>query len=177
MPRRPPASSFRAFDAIGAGHGTHGQQVAVACRSLRPQPTQTSVLLHGDFAPENVVISSGTVYCLDPALAARGPREVDVVRFLTMLCDAPPFVATLGAGPMGRLRRRMAAEFVRGYYGPAGRPSSLQPMLVHSVALRWAQRHEHVVQRGARAGAARTALLRAYFSRLLNEMSSGPQWP
>jgi aminoglycoside phosphotransferase (APT) family kinase protein len=143
----------------------------------RPQHTQTSVLLHGDFAPENVVITSGATYCLDPALTKRGARELDVVRFLTMLCDAPLFIHTLAPGPVGRLRRRLAAEFVETYYCGAARPTSLQPMLVHAVALRWAQRHDHIFERDARAPAAWTMLLRAYFSRLLTEVSSSPQWP
>ena len=142
-----------------------------------PQHTETSVLLHGDFAPENVVIASGATYCLDPDLAGCGPRELDVVRFLTMLCDAPLFIHTLAPGPVGRLRRRMAAEFVDSYYGPAGRPTGLQQMLVHSVALRWAQRHDHIFERSARAAAAWTTLLRVYYSRLLTEVSSSPHWP
>jgi hypothetical protein len=71
----------------------------------------------------------------------------------------------------------MAAEFVESYYGTAGRPTSLQPTLVDAIALRWAQRHNHVFERRARASAASTTLLRAYFSRLLNEVSSSPQWP
>ena len=143
----------------------------------RPQHTQTSVLLHGDFAPENVVIATGATYCLDPALAVRGPRELDVVRFLTMLCDAPLFIKTLAPGPIGRLRRRMAAEFVESYYGTAGRPTSLEATLVDGIALRWAQRHDLIFERRTRAAAAWTMLLRAYFSRLLNEVSSSPQWP
>ena len=39
----------------------------------QPQHTQTSVLLHGDFAPENVVITPGATYCLDPALSWTRP--------------------------------------------------------------------------------------------------------
>jgi aminoglycoside phosphotransferase (APT) family kinase protein len=135
------------------------------------------VLLHGDFAPENVVIASGTLNCLDPELAVRGPAEIDVVRFLTMLCDAPPFVVTAGAGPMRNFRRRLAADFVRAYYGPNGPPNRLQPMLVQSLVRRWAQRHEHVGERGARAAFARKTLLRVYFSRLLSEVSSDIRWP
>lgn len=169
-------------DALGDGRHVL-QRVGLPLRSSwfeaapHPQRTQTSVLLHGDFAPENVVMASGATYCLDPALAGRGPQEIDVVRFLTMLCDAPLFIHTLAAGPIGQLRRRIAAEFVEGYYGAAGRPTSLQPMLVHAVALRWAQRHDHIFERDARAPNAWTVLLRAYFSRLLTEVSSSPQWP
>jgi aminoglycoside phosphotransferase (APT) family kinase protein len=171
-----------ATDELGDG-GRVLQRVGLPVRSSWfdrvpcPQPTQTSVLLHGDFAPENVVITSGATYCLDPALSGRGPRELDVVRFLTMLCDAPLFIHTLAPGPVGRLRRRMSAEFVETYYGGSGRPTSLQPMLVHALALRWAQRHDHIFERDARAPAAWTMLLRAYFSRLLTEVSSSPQWP
>lgn len=168
-------------DALGDGRHVL-QRVGLPLRSSwfeaapHPQRTQTSVLLHGDFAPENIVIATGATYCLDPALASRGPRELDVVRFLTMLCDAPLFMTTLAPGPVGRLRRRMAAEFVESYYGAGGRPSSLQQMLVHAVALRWAQKHDHF-ERGARAAAAWTTLLRVYFSRLLTEVSSNPHWP
>ena len=168
-------------DALGDGRHVL-QRVGLPLRSSwfeaapHPQRTQTSVLLHGDFAPENIVIATGATYCLDPALASRGPRELDVVRFLTMLCDAPLFMTTLAPGPVGRLRRRMAAEFVESYYGAGGRPSSLQQMLVHAVALRWAQKHDHF-ERCARAAAAWTTLLRVYFSRLLTEVSSNPHWP
>ena len=169
-------------DALGDGRHVL-QRVGLPLRSSwfeaapLPRRTQTSVLLHGDFAPENIVIASGATYCLDPALASRGPRELDVVRFLTMLCDARLFFNTLAAGPVGRLRRRIAAEFVESYYGSAGRPTSLQPLLVHALALRWAQKHDHIFERRARAPAAWTRMLRAYFSRLLTEVSSNPHWP
>lgn len=51
--------------------------------------TGSKVILHGDFAPENVLLmSSGDYCCIDADLAEKGSAEKDVARFLMMLFEA-----------------------------------------------------------------------------------------
>ncbi|MEO7982207.1 MAG: phosphotransferase [Sporichthyaceae bacterium] len=128
------------------------------------------VLLHGDFAPENLVFSPGTVHCLDAELAVRGPDEVDVVRFVTMLDDAPMFVAGTGVRAVDRLRARSGATFLQAYYDGAV-PVTTWWALIESVASRWAMRHTDCLQRRPRATQVRLSLLRRHFTSLLAELA------
>jgi len=141
-------------------------------RSRAPGQVETWVRLHGDYAPENILLTSHGSYCLDPDLSTRGLAEHDVVRFLTMLFDAPFFVTGVGLPPVQRLRRQAAAVFVEHYYAGSGPPPAFQPMLVDSLARRWVTRHEHVVARAPSLQRARTSLLHRYFCRLLDEQSA-----
>lgn len=134
--------------------------------------TGYEVLLHGDYAPENVVLSPTGVVCLEPDLAQRGWAEHDVVRFVLMLADAPFFVTGTEVPAVGRLRRRASAEFLESYYGGSNLPESLRPLMLRSLAARWSTRHTDVTRRRPRLGRARQALLHRHFTRLLNEVSA-----
>jgi len=147
----------------------------VADRSA-PGTMLRKVLLHGDFAPENIVVSPAAFYCLEPDLSERGWAEQDVVRFLLMLFDAPLFVTGVELPPVQNLRRAAAATFLENYYGKGPWPEALRPLMVMSVAARWSTRHTDVAQRTPRLSRARELLLRRYFQGLLDEVSS-PAWP
>lgn len=136
----------------------------------------SKVLLHGDFAPENVLLSAAGPYCLEPDLSDRDWAEHDVARFLLMLFDAPMFVTGADLLPVQGLRRRAAAAFMTAYYGGSVWPDALRPLMLLGLSARWATRHTDVVERAPRFGKSRTMLLRRYFGRLLDEVSS-PAWP
>lgn len=134
--------------------------------------TGSEVLLHGDYAPENVVLSPDGVVCLEPDLAQRGWPEHDVVRFLLMLADAPLFVVGTDVPAVRRLRRRASANFLESYYGRTSRPESLRSLMLMSAAARWSTRHTDVTRRNPRLGRTRQRLLHRHFSRLLDEVSA-----
>jgi aminoglycoside phosphotransferase (APT) family kinase protein len=134
--------------------------------------TGSEVLLHGDYAPENVVLSPDAVVCLEPDLAQRGWPEHDVVRFLLMLADAPLFVVGTEVPAVRRLRHRASARFLESYYGGTNRPESLRPLMLMSAAARWSTRHTDVTRRNPRLGRTRQRLLQRHFSRLLDEVSA-----
>jgi hypothetical protein len=138
--------------------------------------TAWKVLLHGDFAPENVLLTPSGFYCLEPDLCERDWAEHDVVRFLLMLFDAPLFVAGVDIPPVQNLRRTAAATFLDAYYGEGPWPDALRPLMVLSLTARWSTRHTDLAQRVPRLRRARELLLRRYFGRLLDEVSS-PIWP
>jgi hypothetical protein len=134
------------------------------------------VLLHGDFVPENVLLSPGGFECLDPDLTHRDWAEQDVARFVVMLCDAPLFV-TAGMTPPVRALRRLAVEsFLDAYYD--GEPPSplLRPLMLSLVAARWRARHEDVALRGANLKGPRQALVRRHFRAFMDEVTA-PTWP
>jgi aminoglycoside phosphotransferase (APT) family kinase protein len=134
--------------------------------------TGCEVLLHGDYAPENVVLSPSGVVCLEPDLTERGWPEHDVVRFVLMLADAPLFVAGTEVPAVRRLRHRASARFLEAYYAGPSRPESLRPLMLLSLAARWSTRHADVTRREPRLGRARQALLHRHFTRLLDEVSA-----
>ena len=147
------------------GHGLDGRR-----------DPRGDVLLHGDWAPENVLLAGPRLICLDPELTQRGRPEHDVARFLVMLCDAPLFVTAMRIPAVARLRRRAAVTFAHGYYGSAGVSPGLQPLMVASLASRWVMRDADVVRRKPRAASWRRALLRRHFTALLDEVAE-PGWP
>jgi aminoglycoside phosphotransferase (APT) family kinase protein len=134
--------------------------------------TGSEVVLHGDYAPENVVLSPTGVVCLEPDLAERGWPEHDVVRFLLMLADAPLFVTGTEVPAVRRLRRRASAQFLDSYYGGSSRPELLRHLMLLSLAARWSTRHTDVTRRNPRLRRARQLLLHRHFTRLLDEVSA-----
>ncbi|WP_446219655.1 phosphotransferase [Micromonospora sp. IBHARD004] len=134
------------------------------------------VVLHGDFAPENVVLAPSGLCCLEPDLAEKDWAERDVVRFLLMLFDAPFFVVGADLPLVQRLRREAATTFLTAYYGDRPLPVALRPLMLASVASRWSTRHTDIAQRTPRLARARQQLLRRHFSRVLAEVSA-PGWP
>jgi aminoglycoside phosphotransferase (APT) family kinase protein len=133
------------------------------------------VLLHGDWAPENVMISRDRVFCLDPELTDRGWPEHDLARFLLMLLDRPLFVTT-GALGWSELRRDLVSTFLDAYYGEQAVSPLLRPLLVREVAQRWAVRHEEAQRGSAAARKARAIVLTRHFAGVLDEISD-PRWP
>ncbi|WP_162308107.1 aminoglycoside phosphotransferase family protein [Segeticoccus rhizosphaerae] len=158
-----------------AGLPGHGQWFA-RTHELTPISAGSRVLLHGDFAPENVVLSSATVYCLDPDLTQEDWAELDVVRFLLMLFDAPLFVAGGGLRQAQWLRRRATATFLDAYYGGAPWSGALRPLMVLSLITRWATRDAGITERAPRLAVGRRLLVRRHFMSLLDEVAS-PSWP
>ncbi|HVQ87693.1 MAG TPA: phosphotransferase [Actinomycetes bacterium] len=133
------------------------------------------VVQHGDFAPENILLSPSGVVCLEPELAEKDWAERDVSRFVLMLFDAPFFVVGVDVPAVQRLRRRAAATFLDAYYGELPRPDTLRLILVESLAARWATRSLDLVERAPRLESMRSALLRRYFTGLMDELRS-PDW-
>jgi aminoglycoside phosphotransferase (APT) family kinase protein len=126
-------------------------------------------LLHGDFAPENVLLAQRVTICLEPDLVARGPVEEDVARFLTMLLEAPLFVVGAYVPAIQRLRRRAAQVFLTEYY-EGDSPSPLLPVLLYeALAARCAARYVDCARRRPPAYPVRLHLLRTHFRRLLDE--------
>jgi aminoglycoside phosphotransferase (APT) family kinase protein len=136
----------------------------------------TTVLLHGDFCPENVLLSPSGPVCLDPDLCVRDWPEHDVVRFLLMLADAPLFVAGTDVPAVQRLRRRTTTAFLDALYGAQPWPELLRPLMLLAVAARWSTRRTDLARRTPPLRRVREALLRRHFSTLLDEVSS-PAWP
>ncbi|MBA2465537.1 MAG: aminoglycoside phosphotransferase family protein [Nocardioidaceae bacterium] len=135
------------------------------------------VLLHGDWVPENVMLSSSGVVCLDPDLSSIGWAEHDVARFVLMLFDAPLFVLAGDAPYFRPLRRRATAAFLSAYYEPGAQPSALlRPLMLAAVAARWRARHEDIARREASLRRLRRETLRRHFSSLLDEVND-PGWP
>src|SRR3954447_2971883 len=134
------------------------------------------VVLHGDWVPENVLLSPSTIYCLDPELTHRDLAEHDVVRFLMMLFDAPMFVVGGNAPLVHTLRSQAAGAFLSAYYAPGSPPPTLRPLMLAALAARWRARHEDVAGRGARLRTGRQALVRRHFRSFLDEVSS-LGWP
>ena len=147
----------------------------------RPPGAETAtsrarVVLHGDYAPENILMSASGVYCLEPDLSERSWPEYDVARFVLMLFDAPMFVMGVDVPAVQRLRRRAASTFLDAYYRGRSRPELLRIIMLDSLASRWATRHTDLVEREPRLMRTRDALLRRHFSKLLTELNS-PIWP
>jgi hypothetical protein len=133
------------------------------------------VLLHGDWAPENVLLDREQVFLLDPELTDRGWPEYDLARFLLMLWDRSLFVTT-GALRWSTLRHELTKIFLSSYY--AGEPVSLllRPLLLREVSQRWAVRHQEAQRGSAPARRARSLLLASYFGAVLDEVSDS-SWP
>ena len=134
------------------------------------------VLLHGDFAPENVLLGASTT-CLEPDLAARGPAEHDLARFLTMLFEAPLFVVGAHSARVQRLRRRAARAFLDAHYAGAPVSPLLAPLLHESLAARCVARYVDCERRRPAAHRLRLHLLRSHFGRLLRESWSWSPQP
>lgn len=133
------------------------------------------VLLHGDWAPENVMLGRDRVICLDPELTDRGLPEHDLARFVLMLLDRPLFVIT-GALGWSERRRDLVDTFLTAYYRGQAVSPLLRPLLVREVAQRWAVRHQEAQRGSAMARKARSVLLARYFGRVLDQISD-PCWP
>lgn len=174
---RPPLDEMRRASAtrvqsVLQGAGLPVRSAWVGAGVDRPAPTGTVVLLHGDFAPENILLGSRATWCLDPDLVERSWAEEDVVRFVVMLCDAPLFVVLADLPAARRLRRRAVAVFLEAYYGDLPCDPAFPPLLRAALASRWATRDGDVVARSPRLGRLRRWLLRRHFTRLLDEASS-----
>ena len=140
----------------------------------RPTPG-CDVLLHGDWAPENVMLTGEGVMCLDPELTDRGWAEHDVARFLLMLLDRPVFLVSEQSIRGRRLRSAATAAFVSAYYGAQPVSPLLRPLLLREVSRRWAVRHSDLQGAAPRLFQARQWLLRRYFTALLDELGD-PRW-
>lgn len=150
-----------------------------ASSSASRSATVSTVVLHGDFAPENVLVGDTGTYCLDADLAEKGAAEKDVVRYLVMLYQEKFFVVGADVPPVQEMRRRAAAAFLSAYYGDQAWPESLQPLMVMGLAARYVRRQMGGVRKSSRIPArralerrARKVLERRHFQKLLDEVSS-----
>ena len=176
MPRPAPHEMSRASAArvqsVLRGAGLPVRSAWTGTGADSPATAGTVVLLHGDFAPENILLGSRATWCLDPDLVERSWAEQDVVRFVVMLCDAPLFVVLADLPAAHRLRRRAVAVFLETYYGGLPCDPAFRPLLRAALASRWATRDGDVVVRKPRLGRLRRWLLRRHFTRLLDEAAS-----
>jgi hypothetical protein len=168
------------------------EATAVSCEALRSigihlrdgwyhPSSQTDVigkvvLLHGDWAPENVLLDHDQVFLLDPELTDFGWPEHDLARFLVMLWDRSMFVATKPLTVSSRLRHDLTSVFLTAYY--AGDPVSplLRPLLLREVSQRWAARHQGIEGHSALELGARALVLKHYFGGLVGELSDPRRW-
>jgi aminoglycoside phosphotransferase (APT) family kinase protein len=135
------------------------------------------VLLHGDFAPENVLLTPGMTTCLEPDLVDRGLVEQDLARFLTMLFEAPLFVVGAYVPAIQRLRRRAGQVFIAEYYERDSPSPVLPALLYEALAVRCAARYVDCARRRPPAHRLRLHLLRTHFRRLLSEVARGAYHP
>ena len=141
-----------------------------------PSRAGRKVVLHGDFAPENIVLGTEGLCCLDPDLVDTDWAEHDVVRFVLMLADAPLFVLLTDLPAAQRLRRKASLAFLVTYYAGVPPGPALRPLMMSALATRWATRHVDVAARRPHLGRARQLLLRRHFEQLLDEVGSS-FWP
>ena len=132
------------------------------------------VLLHGDWAPENVLLTHEKVFLLDPELTDRGWPEHDLARFLLMLWDRSLFVVT-DAVCRRALRHDLTRVFLSSYYGSEPVSPLLRPLLLREVSQRWTARHQDAQRGGPTSRRARSRLLSNYFGAVLDEVSD-PRW-
>ncbi len=133
------------------------------------------VLLHGDWAPENVLLDREQAFILDPELTDRGWPEHDLARFLLMLWDRPLFVASANISWPKTLRHQLTRIFLTAYYDGEHVSPLLRPLLRREVSQRWAVRHQEAQRGGSAAARARSMLLAHYFGALLRELAD-PRW-
>lgn len=162
-------------------HAVHSVERAqpeiVEGSSVSRTVTGSRVLLHGDFAPENVILtSSGAYCCIDADLAERGSAEKDVARFLMMLFEARLFIMGADVPPVQRLRRSAATAFLTAYYGERPWPESLRPLTLTGLVSRSSIREEQLSERSPALTRARSVMLKRHFENLLAEVSR-PEWP
>ncbi len=101
------------------------------------------VLLHGDYVPNNLVLTDPDhVTMLDPLLRRVGLPEDDAARFLAIVSSDTAFVPGVLAHPVRWLRRHLEVRF-RQAYGSTTAPSAvLELRLMQQHVLRWHRRHE-----------------------------------
>ena len=88
-----------------------------------------------------------------------------------MLYQANFFIRAAAAPPAQRLRRRAGATFLDAYYdGPWS--ASLQPLMLHGIAVRYARRKALLGRLRSPKMPARRALERYYFQKLLDEVAA-----
>ena len=135
--------------------------------------------LHGDWAPENVLVGPEGVHILDPELAVRGLPEQDLARFLVMLFDPPVFTVAGRLSSVRRGRRNAARTFLQSFGLSSDDAAVLRPVLVNAICARWAVREGYMRAESHRAGGellrTRRALVRAHFASLLDEVTTS--WP
>lgn len=143
--------------------------------SAQGQAEGKTVLLHGDWAPENVLLDQDRVFLLDPELTDHDWPEHDLARFLLMLWDRSLFVVT-GALGWSALRHDLTKIFLTNYYRVEPVSPLLRPLLLREISRRWTVRHEQAQRGSAPVLRARSLLLERYFSTVLDEVSN-PRWP
>jgi len=127
-------------------------------RALRRMPEtrleSQQVLLHGDFAPHNILLADdGSIVGVDPALTTFGPPEDDLARFVAMVSGAVRFAPELVVPPLRVVRRTMVERLLSTYYHGASTPPLLDVRLLHVLPRRWLRLRQLAGQhhRGSRA--------------------------
>lgn len=133
------------------------------------------VVLHGDFVPENVLLSPSGIYCIDADLAEKGLAERDVARFVMMLFEPRVFVVGNDVPSVRRLRRRAAAAFLSAYYEGRDWPETLRPLILLGLAARCHTGAEQLAEFTPKLMRARKMVLDRYSKKLLDEVSR-PDW-
>lgn len=96
--------------------------------------------LHGDFYPDNVVLSRSGLYAVDTTLWMRGPAEDDLARFLvgvdTLKLRVVAGAALVRSAPIERIQR----AFLTGYRTVSEViPELLVPAVVRACLVRWSE--------------------------------------
>ncbi|MBB3086893.1 phosphotransferase [Geodermatophilus sabuli] len=101
------------------------------------------VLLHGDYVPNNLVVTDpDRVTMLDPLLVRVGLPEDDAARFLAIVSSDTAFVAGVAGPPIRWLRRHLESQFRLAYGETAAHPAILELRLLQQHVLRWRRRRE-----------------------------------
>jgi aminoglycoside phosphotransferase (APT) family kinase protein len=137
----------------------------------------TTVRLHGDFAPVNMIVEGGTaVTGLDISFSDVGFPEDDLARFLMMLATARLFVAGAGARSTLALRHRAQSALLRGYYGEARTSVLLEMRFIRQLCLRWLRRCMARIESKPHLADVRRRVVDRHFEALLRERSRLLTW-
>ena len=108
--------------------------------SVRAAETVRILPLHGDFYPDNVVVSSGGLYAVDTTLLARGPAELDLARFVVGVGTLKLHVIAGEAWVRSRPIERFQRAFLDGYRTLALVDASLlHPAIARATLMRWSE--------------------------------------
>ncbi|MGY1635494.1 aminoglycoside phosphotransferase family protein [Geodermatophilus sp. SYSU D00742] len=101
------------------------------------------VLLHGDYVPNNLIITGrDSVTMLDPLLVRLGLPEDDAARFLAIVSSDTALVPGVAWPPIRSLRRHLESEFRLAYGNTVAHPAILELRLLQQHVLRWRRRRE-----------------------------------
>ncbi len=101
------------------------------------------VRLHGDFGPANILLArDGSTVGLDPALAAVGVPEEDLVRYVALVSGIIRLAPELVVPPVAGVRRELTRRLLEAYYQTPTWPPLFELKYLHQLCRRWVRLRE-----------------------------------